>query len=172
MGWGICFSWARMPRLASKRKPVSVRICCPVAEFMGKSRGVWGWARAGAYIMEKSRSKRCRCWPPSTSSVVPVMDWLSSAKHTVAATSAALAEAVQGLEALLAQHVAGQRQARGHADHAHARRQGQRQHGACGLKRCLGQRVAEEIGVLVPELLVQHVDHGAAGMLLAGRHLR
>ena len=57
--------------------------------------------------------------------------------------------------------MAGEREAGCHTDHTHARRQRQRQHGVGGFQRGLGERVAEEIGVHVPELLVQQIHHGA-----------
>src|SRR5690606_10137890 len=50
----------------------------------------------GPHMSEKSRSKRIRCWPPSTSSVVPVIEPLSSAKATAAATSAGVDERPRG----------------------------------------------------------------------------
>src|SRR6218665_4002216 len=49
------------------------------------------------HIIEKSRSKRIRCWPPSTSSVVPVMERFSSANSTAAATSPGVEERPSGL---------------------------------------------------------------------------
>ena len=75
---------------------------------------------------------------------------------------------MQGGKFVVAEHVAGNGQARRHAHHAHQRAQGQRQHGGGGLKRGFGQGVTEEIGVLVPQLLVQHIDHHAT----AGRAQR
>jgi hypothetical protein len=119
------------------------------------------------YIREKSRSNFIRCWPPSTSSVVPVMDWLSSANFTVAATSAGWTSAPAGRVCAAlqifrrCQQVAGQRQAGGHAHHANLRCQRHRQHGVGGFQRGFGQGVAEKIGVLVPQLLVQQVHHHA-----------
>src|SRR3990167_7550113 len=77
------------------------------------------------------------------------------------------AERVPLTELLLAQQVAGERESRRHAHHAHARRQGQGQHGAGSLQGGLGQGVAQKIGVLVPELLVQQIDHGALRIHLA-----
>ena len=66
--------------------------------------------------------------------------------------------------------MAGQRQARRHAHHAHAWGQSQCQHGVGGFQSRLGEGVAQEIGVLVPELLVQHIDHGALGRGFTRRH--
>ena len=43
-----------------------------------------------------SRDWACRCWPPSTSSVVPVMDWLFNTKSTVATTSSTVEERPSG----------------------------------------------------------------------------
>ena len=66
--------------------------------------------------------------------------------------------------------MAGQCEARGHTHHTHARRQGQGQNGVGRFQSGLGEGVAQEVGVLVPELLVQHIDHGALGGLVARRH--
>src|SRR5574344_2577517 len=54
-------------------------------------------AALAAYIKEKSRSKRCRCCPPSTNKLVPVMERFSRAKRTVAATSSGLELRPSGL---------------------------------------------------------------------------
>jgi hypothetical protein len=77
------------------------------------------------------------------------------------------AHRVQRGETLGREHVAGEREAGRHAHHAHARGERQGQHGACGLQRRLRERVAQEVGVLVPELLVQQVDHCALRIGLA-----
>ncbi len=59
--------------------------------------------------------------------------------------------------------MAGERQARGHADHADQGRQRQRQHGGGAVQRGFGQGVAEKIRVQVPQLLVEQVHHHARG---------
>ncbi len=51
-----------------------------------------------AYILEKSRSKRMRCWPPSTNKLVPVMARLSKANCTALAMSSAREDSPSGLK--------------------------------------------------------------------------
>jgi hypothetical protein len=61
---------------------------------------------------------------------------------------------------------------RRHADHTNLGRERQRQHGAGGFQGGFGKGVAEKIGVLVPELLVQQVDDGALDVDFAACNAR
>ncbi len=166
IGCGAVFSCSRMPRLASKRRPWRVSVWWP-CEGCGHG--------GGAHMSEKSRSNFIRCWPPSTSSVVPVIERFSSANFTVATTSSGVEERPSGdslcncANLSSSQHVARQREAGRHAHHAHARREGQCQQRRSGFQRGLRQRVAQEVGVRVPQLLVEQMDNRALRVARSSR---
>ena len=85
IGWGSIFRAQATPRLASNRKPVSVRICVPVirgAVIMGSF-----CASAGLTSGEVA-FKFHQVLAPSTSSVVPVMDHFQRKLHGIATSSA------------------------------------------------------------------------------------
>jgi hypothetical protein len=116
---------------------------------------------------EKSRSNFIRCWPPSTSSVVPVIERFSSAKRTAATTSSGVDERPSGDSLCSCSNFSCDSRwlvsVRPGATPTtrSVRRQRLRQQRGGRLQRRLRQRVAEEVGVRVPQLLVQQVDHRA-----------
>ena len=117
-----------------------------------------------------SRGWRARCWPPSTSSVVPVMAGDSSRKRTARAMSSRRRRALQRRHARArranSSSVIGPDGSVTPGRHADTRaRVGA---SACASsvvaasQRGLRQRVRQVVGVRVPQLLVEQVDHAAA----------
>ena len=69
---------------------------------------------------------------------------------------------MQRFKLRIGQQMAGQCQAGRHAHHPHQRGKGHGQHGVGCFQRRFGQRVTQKIRILIPQFLVQQVDHRAA----------
>ena len=137
----------------------------------------WEQGRGGSFVRSRrsGAGDHCRCWPPSSAIICPVIAGSERMASTARATSSGLVPRRErgrgGLAGELRRRLprAGQRRAGADGVDPDARRQRQRHGLGQRPERRLRHGVGDEVRRQRPDTLVEHVDHYALGASAAAR---